>query len=187
MAQLSEQELIARCMNGDLEAFGRLFERYELSIYRYAYHMMGDPDEADDIKQDTFVKAYRALPGFRGECAILTWLLKVAGNLCRDRHKMRSRRQEAPLAEIEFDIPASGENDGDPLRLLEREDLRASVQRVLQGMPKHRRELMVLRDLEGLSYQQIAEVLNCSVAGVKLRLFRARRNFKERMEALQAM
>jgi len=182
--RLSERELVTRCLNGDMEAFGALFERYERSIYRYAYHLLGDRDEADDVKQDTFVKAYRALPGFRGECALQTWLLKIAGNLCRDRHKLRARRQEVALIpEIECDLPSSGEHDGDPVRLLERKDLCATVQRVLAGMPEHRRELIVLRDLEGLSYPEIAQALNCSVAGVKLRLFRARRNFKDRIDA----
>ena len=185
-ASTTEQELISRSRSGDLEAFGRLFERYERSIHRYAFHMMGNSDEADDVKQDTFIKAYRALPGFRGDCTLQTWLLKVAGNLCRDRHKQRSRRSEVPLTpETDFDLPIASACDSDPVRMLERKDLHALVWRVLLGMPGHRRELIVLRDLEELSYQQIAELLNCSAASVKLSLFRARRDFRERVNSIQ--
>jgi RNA polymerase sigma-70 factor (ECF subfamily) len=184
---LSERELIARCMNGDLEAFGRLFERYEPSIFRYAYHMTGNADEADDIKQDTFVKAYRALSGFRGECTLLSWLLKVAGNLSRDHLRKRARRKEVPImpgGELEY--AATNTVNYDPALTLEREDFAITLHCALQSLPKHHRELIVLRELEGLSYQQMAEVLGCSVASIKLRLYRARRHFREQVKSLLA-
>lgn len=183
--QLSDQELIARCQRGDLDAFGQIYERYERIVYRFAYHMLGDPDDADDVKQDTFLKAYRTLPGFRGDCSLTTWLLKVAGNLCRDRHKTRTRRGETPLIpEIEASLPDLSDLGGDPARLLERKDLHTTLYRVLCGLPDAQRELIVLRDVEGMSYQQIAEIMHCSLPSVKLRLFRARRGFKDRMESL---
>lgn len=183
--QLSDQELIYRCREGDVEAFGQIYARYERQVYRFVYHMIGDPDDADDIKQDTFMKAYRSLATFRGECSLLTWLLKVAGNLCRDRLKSRSRRGEVALnLEVECDLRDTSDLGADPATLLERKDLNATVYRVLTGMPEAQRELIVLRDVEGLSYQQIADVLGCSVASVKLRLFRARRGFKDRVESL---
>jgi len=185
LVQHSDQELITRCQCGDLEAFGQIYERYERAVYRYAYHMLGDPDDADDVKQDTFLKAYRTLPGFRGDCSLLTWLLKVTGNLCRDRHKTRVRRGEvALLPELQGDLPDLSVRGADPADLLERKDLHATLYRVLAGLPDAQRELIALRDIEGLSYQQIADVLDCSVASVKLRLFRARRGFKDRMESL---
>lgn len=183
--QQPDQDLISRCQAGDLDAFGEIYARYERAVHRFAYHMLGDPDDADDVTQDAFMKAYRTLPGFRGECSLLTWLLKVTGNLCRDRHKMRARRGEIPLpAEHQPDLPARGERGGDPAALFERKDLHATLYRVLGGLPEAQRELIALRDLEGLSYQEIAEVLGCSAASVKLRLFRARRSFRDRMEAV---
>jgi RNA polymerase sigma-70 factor, ECF subfamily len=185
LVQHSDQELIARCREGDVEAFGLIYERYERPVYRFAYHMLGDPDEADDIKQDTFVKAYRTLPGFRGDCSLLTWLLKVTGNLCRDRRKSQSRRGEMELLpEFEATLSDHSEYGSDPATLMERKYMRSAVHRVLGGLPAAQRELIVLRDIEGLSYQQIAEILGCSVASIKLRLFRARRGFKDRMESL---
>ncbi len=185
LVQIPDQELIARCQRGDLDAFGQIYARYERAVYRYVYHMLGDPDDADDVKQDTFVKAYRTLPGFRGDCSLLTWLLKVAGNLCRDRHKTRTRRGEmALLPEIAAELPDPGDLGADPAVLLERKDLHQTLYRVLAGLPDGQRELIVLRDVQGLSYQQIADVLGCSVASVKLRLFRARRGFRDRMESL---
>lgn len=183
--QISDQELIIRCREGDVEAFGWLYGRHERTVYRFIYHMLGDPDEADDIKQDTFVKAYRSLPQFRGDCSLLTWLLKVAANLCRDRIKSRSRRGEVSLApEIEAELRDSTELGMDPAIQIERKDLFATAYRVLAALPETQRELIVLRDIDGLSYQQISEVIGCSVASVKLRLFRARRGFKDRMESL---
>jgi len=185
LVQHSDQQLITRCQNGDMEAFGQIYERYERAVYRYAYHMLGDPDDADDVKQDAFVKAYRTLPGFRGDCSLLTWLLKVTGNLCRDRHKTRLRRGEvALLPEIQGNLPDPGSRGIDPAHLLERKDLHATLYRVLAGLPATQRELIVLRDIQGLSYLEIADVLGCSVASVKLRLFRARRGFKDRIESL---
>lgn len=185
MQQLPDRELITRCQRGDVDAFGEIYSRYERVVYRYAYHMLGNQDDADDIMQDTFVKAYRTLPGFRGDCSLLTWLLKVAGNLCRDRHKMRTRRGEsALLPEIEATLPDLTDFGADPAKLMERKDMHATMYRVLGGLPAAQRELIVLRDVEGMSYQQIADVLGCSVASIKLRLFRARRSFRDRMESL---
>ena len=181
----SEQELVARSQRGDQAAFGQIYARYERSVYRFVYHMIGDADEAEDIKQDTFVKAHRTLPGFRGDCSLQTWLLKVAGNLCRDRIKSRARRGEVGmLPELEATLPDDRPSGADPAQILERKYMQGAVHRVLGGLPEAQRGLIVLRDIEGLSYQQIADILGCSVASVKLRLFRARRGFKERMSSL---
>jgi RNA polymerase sigma-70 factor, ECF subfamily len=183
--EATDQELVARCREGDPVAFGMIYQRHERAVYRFAYHMLGDPDEADDIKQDTFVKAFRTIPGFRGDCSLLTWLLKVTGNLCRDKRKSQARRGEtAILPELEATLCDTSERGSDPARQAERRFMRSAVHRVLGGLPEAQRELIVLRDLEGLSYQEIADVLGCSVASVKLRLFRARRSFKDRMESL---
>ncbi len=185
LVQHSDEEVVARCRSGDLEAFGLLYARYARQVYRFSYHMLGDADEADDIKQDTFLKAYQALHGFRGDCGLQTWLLKIAGNLCRDRLKSRARRGEIEL------IPEIADNLHDPVGIgtdpaaaLERKHLQDTVHRVLGGLPEAQRVLIILRDIEGLNYQQIATVLGCSVSSVKLRLFRARRGFKERMESI---
>lgn len=185
LLQSDERELIRRCQLGDREAFGALYDRYERPVYRYAYHILGDPDEADDVKQDAFVKAFRTLPGFRGECSLLTWLLKITGNLCRDKIKSRSRRSETGLVpELEATLFDRGSYGADPAIETERKETVSTVHRVLSGLPQAQRELIALRDLQGLSYQEIAHILNCSVASVKLRLFRARRGFKDRFESL---
>ncbi len=119
--EVSDQELVARSQRGDQAAFGQIYTRYERAVYRYVYHMIGDPDEAEDIKQDCFVKAHRTLPGFRGDCSLLTWLLKVAGNLCRDRIKSRVRRGEmALLPELEATLPDDRPQGADPAQILQR-------------------------------------------------------------------
>ncbi|HZO87651.1 MAG TPA: sigma-70 family RNA polymerase sigma factor [Chthonomonadaceae bacterium] len=185
LAQHSDEEVIARCRAGDLEAFGWLYARYARQVYRFSYHMLGDADDADDVKQDTFLKAYQAMPGFRGECSLQTWLIKIAGNLCRDRLKSRARRSElALIPEIADSLHDTRTLGVDPAATLERKDLHDTVHRVLGGLPEPQRLLIVLRDIEGLNYQQIADVLGCSVSSVKLRLFRARRGFRDRIESL---
>lgn len=184
-SQLPDNELLSRCRQGNLEAFGLLYSRYVLQVYRFSYHMLGDADDADDVKQDTFVKAYQALPNFRGDCSLQTWLLKIAGNLCRDRLKMRMRRGEMEmLPEIEDSLHDPSSYGIDPAESLERKDTRNAVHRVLSGLPEPQRALIVLRDIEEMSYQEISEVLGCSVSSVKLRLFRARRGFRDRLESL---
>ncbi len=182
-----EQGLLTRCQMGDMEAFGELYERYARAVFRYAYHMIGDVEEANDIMQDTFVKAHRNLAGFRGDCSLQTWLMKVAGNLCLDRVKRTNRRGDVALNSEYFpDLPDLSSRGEDPADKMERQDLHSMLYRVLDALPPAQRELIVLRDIQELSYMQIAERLSCSVASVKLRLFRARRSFKDRMQALLA-
>ncbi len=187
VANLTDQELLLRCRSGDLDAFGEIYTRYSRVVYRYAVRMLSDPDDADDVMQDTFVKAFRTLPGFRGDCSLLTWLLKITGNLCRDRYKMRTRRGDTVWLDQIGDLPDLSEHGADPADILERKDLKASVHRVLNAMPPAQKELIILRDFEGLSYQQIADIQETTLASVKLRLFRARKTLRDRMESLFRM
>lgn len=183
--QSSDEALVARCCAGDLDAFGQLYARYERQVFRYAYHLLGNRDDADDIKQETFLKAYHAMPRFRYECSLLTWLLKIGGNLCRDRLKSRARRSEVSL-----DLPETErrlQDDSlslDPVAVVERKQTAEIVFRALQGMPEAQRDIILLHEIEGMSYQEMAEVMDCSIASIKIKLFRARRRFKERVGAL---
>jgi RNA polymerase sigma-70 factor (ECF subfamily) len=181
----SDSELVARSKAGDVEAFGQLYARYERMVYRMAICMLGDPDEADDIKQNTFIKAYRAIESFRGDASFASWVLKVATNLCRDFLKVRGRRREVALVPaIEAQVYDPSVFGRDPARLYERQEFDRLVARVLAALPSNYREIIVLRDVEGLSYAQIGEVVGASTASVKLRLFRARRSLRERMDSV---
>ncbi len=181
----AEDLLLARCRAGDLDAFAQVYEQHERHVFRYAYHVLGHSDDADDVKQETFLRAYKALPTFRNDCSLRTWLLRICANLCRDRIKSRQRHPE-----VLYDPVTAPEWFGDKGRLVdphaaaERAHLASVLRRALGGMPAEQREIIVLRDVEELGYEEIAEVLGCSRASVKLRLFRARRRLKERVEAL---
>ncbi len=180
-----EQRLLVKCRRGDRTAFEEVYNKYTRIVYRHAYHLLGSGDEADDVMQETFVRAYRSFPEFRGDCSIHTWLLKVAGNLCRDRIKQRVRRGDVPLnLDTHYEELTPDAWEQNPAVTVEREDMHRMIYRVLDGLPAAQREMIVLRDLDELSYQEIAEVIGCTVAGVKLRLFRARKSLRTRMEAL---
>ncbi|HLH81228.1 MAG TPA: RNA polymerase sigma factor [Chthonomonas sp.] len=181
---LSEQELAQKCREGNMEAFEELYARCSRAVYRYAYRMLNDADEADDVMQETFVRAFRMLPNFRGECNLLTWLIKIASNLCRDRYKTRMRRREVPFDDQLANRPDNSQRGRDPADLVVQQDLQERVRRVLAALPAAHREVIVLRDFEELSYQEIAQILDCSISSIKLRLFRARRAFRERLESL---
>jgi RNA polymerase sigma-70 factor (ECF subfamily) len=182
---LGDDQLVARCCAGDLDAFGQVYARYERQVYRYAYRLLGNREEADDVKQETFLRAYRAIPGFRNDSSLLTWLMRICGNLCRDRLKSSQNRREVlydPQATPES--PHGNPAHTDPFAVIERAETTAIIRRALAGMPEKYREAVLLRDVENLSYEEIAGILGCSRPMVKLRLFRARRMLKERVEAL---
>lgn len=184
-AQKPEDGLLARCRAGDLDAFGQVYAEHERHVFRYAYHLLGQREDADDVKQETFLRAYRAIAGFRNDCSLRTWLLRICANLCRDKMKARDRRPEVlfdPAAAPEGML--SDENVVDPQRVLERAQSTQVLYSALRGMPKDQREIIILRDLEDMSYEEIADMLGCSRPSVKLRLFRARRRLKERVESL---
>ena len=185
--QVTEDHLVARCRAGDLDAFSQVYADHERHVFRYAYHLLSHREDADDVKQETFLRAYKAMPGFRSECSLRTWLLRICANLCRDKIKSRERHKE-----VLYDPQTTPEqimDDGnaiDPHQAAERSQMTDTLMRALRGMPAGQREIIILRDVEDLSYDEIAEVIGCSRASVKLRLFRARRRLRERVESLMS-
>jgi RNA polymerase sigma-70 factor (ECF subfamily) len=182
-APLSERDLIARSRDGDRSAFGQLYVLYESGIYRYAYRLLEDADEADDIRQETFVRAYLSLSRFRGEAGFRTYLLTICANLCRDRMRQRHRRPVSSygLAPSEFAAASQSltRESADPFRLLEQADQAKRVWRALRRLPPGPREILLLRHVEGLEIEEIAQIVGCTKISVPVRLFRARRQFKD--------
>jgi len=178
-----EHELVRRCQEGDLQAFRRLVERYETRIYTLACSIMGDREAARDAAQEAFVRAYQALPGFRGQSGFYTWLYRIAVNTCLNAaHKERRRLDRTSLdalleaGEISSETlfgNAPAETD------LERSELQEGIQAVLNDLSPDHRAVIVLKDIEGLSQEEIANALGCSVGTVKSRLSRARAHLKE--------
>jgi len=181
---VGEDQLVTRCRAGDLDAFAQVYDRYERQVYRYAYHILGNRDDADDIKQETFVKAYQAIGSFRSESTLQTWLLRICGNLCRDKIKSWDRRKVTYDSTLRDDVLGSSNEDDSPQSILERKEMTEIIFKALRGMPPAQREIIVLHEVEDLSYEEIAAVVGCSRTSIKLRLFRARRNLKERVASL---
>jgi RNA polymerase sigma-70 factor (ECF subfamily) len=182
--EVSEQDLVRRSRSGDVDAFGHLYTRYEAVVYRHALRLLEDADEADDVRQETFVRAYQSLPRFRGDAALKTYLLAICGNLCRDRHRQRARRPERRygLAVPESLEGLSGlvaDDAQNPFCHLERAAATQRVREVLRRLPPTVREILLLRHVEDLSLDDIALILNCSRISAPVRLFRARQQFKE--------
>ncbi len=182
--RVAEDQLVARCRAGDLDAYSQVYDKYERQVFRYAYHILGHREDADDIKQETFLKAFQAINTFRSESSLQTWLLKICGNLCRDKIKSWDRRKVTYDSTLRDDeLGCSDEYDG-PQALAERKELTGIIMKALQGMPPAQREIIVLHEIQDLSYEEIAAVLGCSRTSIKLRLFRARRSLKERVASL---
>jgi len=166
VADPSDEELIRRHLAGDRSAFGALVERHQRRVYNLTYRMLGRPEDAADATQDTFVTCMRKLAGFRGTSAFTTWLHRVAVNICYDALRKRSR--EIPVEEEEH---ASEAAPGD---LAEESATAVDVQRALLRVPEEFRAVLVLHDVQGVPYQDIAESLGAPVGTVKSRLHRGR-------------
>jgi RNA polymerase sigma-70 factor (ECF subfamily) len=184
LMQVGEDQLVSRCRAGDLDAFAQVYDRYERQVYRYALHILGHRDDADDIKQETFLKAYQAIGSFRSESSLQTWLLRICGNLCRDKIKSWDRRNVTYDSTLRDDELGGSDEEQGPQAVVERKMMTEIIFKALRGMPPAQRELIVLHEVEDLSYEQIAAVLGCSRTSIKLRLFRARRSLKDRVASL---
>jgi len=178
--------LLERSRQGDLHAFEQLFRKYQTYVYNIGLGMLGNGDDASDITQETFLRIHRNLDRFRGDAAFSTWLYRVAVNLCITELRWR-QRGHAPLAEdlrtAETEEPVIAEPEAPDVAIVREED-RRRVHRALRHLPPDYRAIMVLRHFQQLAYDEIARVLGLSLSQVKTRLFRARRMFKERYEAL---
>lgn len=169
--------------------FDDVVERYYDNVFNLAYRLMGDYDEARDLTQEAFVHAYQAYDRFRGEAHVFTWLYRITVNLAKNRYKQLQREREHRW-EI-LDEPDEEEESAEtfewedtrlsPETLLEQRELSEAIQKAINELPEEQRITLVLRDIEDKSYQEIAEILGCSVEAVKSRLFRARSSLRKKL------
>ena len=173
-----EASWVARAKAGDQAAFGELFARYERRIYAFVYRMMGNPDDAFDLTQETFLKAYRALDKTDAELNVNAWLHRIASNACMDVLRRRQRLRWLPWEGAKHDR-ASSQREDDPEDTLLGDETQRSVARVLQAMSTRNRQAMILREYEGLSCEDIGEIMGVSRFAVKSILFRGREEFRK--------
>ena len=177
---MTEQELVARAKQGDQDAFAQLVETNQNKIYSLALRMTGNPEDGADLAQEAFLRAWRSLPSFQEESSFSTWLYKLTSNLCIDFLRKEKRRKAAvttvSLDDEEDDSPSLEVPDHrfTPETEVERRELRSAMSRALKVMSEEHRQILILREVEGLSYTEIAELLNVEEGTVKSRLARAR-------------
>jgi len=181
----SDEALVARARSGDYAAFERLFERHREMVYRFSYNMTGRRDDAEDLVQEAFVRAYQNLHRYRDEAKFTTWLLRIVTNLSTDQARMHNRRTALEQQEAGSGLGwMTVGNPDDPVRDLELERRREILKRAILSLPGHHRTMIVLRDIEEREYPEIAASLGCTVGGAKLRVLRARRALRDRVAPL---
>ena len=179
----TERELVSRARTGDTAAFEQLMLDSQDRVYTLCLRMTGNREDALDLAQETFLNAWRGLSSFQGNSSFSTWVYRLASNACIDFLRKRKRRQqgESPhsLDDEEAPLPEPADPRGSPEEELERRELRRAVERGLQALPDHHRQVLVMRELSGMSYQEIGAVLDLDLGTVKSRIARARLALKK--------
>lgn len=186
-AELGDKQLVERVQRGDQRAYDLLVLKYQHKIFGLISRYVKDHDEIQDVAQEAFIKAYRALPKFRGESAFYTWLYRIAINTAKNYLVSRSRRPpsvDVDVADAEFYDGASGLRDTDnPENVLYGNELKLVVDTAIAALPEDLRTALTLREFDGLSYEDIADVMDCPVGTVRSRIFRAREAVDEKVKA----
>lgn len=185
----SDEQLVARAQKGDSRAFDLLVLKYQSRIAALVSRYVADTAEVEDVTQEAFVKAYRALAKFRGDSAFYTWLYRIATNAAKNYLVAKGRRPSSDADIDEAELFDSGEILRDletPESQLFGEELARVVQDALDQLPSELREALTLREFDGLSYEEIAEVMDCPVGTVRSRIFRARDAVDSRVKAQMA-
>ena len=186
-ARETDQQLVVRAQRGDTRAFDLLVLKYQGRIATLVARFVNDATEVEDVTQEAFIKAFRALPKFRGESAFYTWLYRIASNAAKNYLVARGRRP-ATTTDVQ---DAEYFEEGDALREIETpenayfgSELAKTVQGALEGLPDELRAALSLREFDGLSYEEIADVMACPVGTVRSRIFRARETIAEKLKPL---
>ena len=184
-----DRQLVARAQGGDKRAFELLVEKYQRKLGRLLARFIRDPAEVEDVTQEAFIKAYRALPGFRGDSAFYTWLYRIGINTAKN-YLMALGRRAPTSTEVEAE-DAEGFEDGEQLRdintpesLLLSAEIAQTVNATIDELPEELRTAIQLREIEGMSYEDIARIMDCPIGTVRSRIFRAREAIADRLRPL---
>jgi len=186
-SSLEDDRLVDRCQDGDLEAFNKLVLKYQDRVFDTVYRMVADYEDARDLAQDCFLKAFLAIGEFRGQSSFYTWLFRIAVNCALSQRRRAARQERYVVAHYETPEelgPAAASEDGDPSRLVQQEEERATVIEALRCLDPDHRAVIVLKDIEGVDYGQMAEILECPRGTVKSRVHRARQALRRELVRL---
>jgi len=169
----TDEELVARSIRGDADSFNELVLRWERPIFALAYRTIGREEDARDVCQETFLRAFRALPAFRGQAKFSSWLYRIALNLCRDWMR---RQRRAPTVQAPEDVNllelAAASKPAEPIEeLVARQELSRAVERAMARLPEEQRTAIILKEYHGLTFQEIASLVGCPLSTVKTRLY----------------
>jgi len=169
----SDEELVTRSIGGDADSFNQLVLRWERPIYALAYRQLGREEDARDVCQETFLRAYRALKGFRGQAKFSSWLYRIALNLCRDWMR---RQRRTPVVQLPEDIDvmelaAEREPTESIENVIARNDLTRLVEKAMAKLPEEQRTAIILKEYHGMTFQEIADLSGCPLSTVKTRLY----------------
>jgi RNA polymerase sigma-70 factor (ECF subfamily) len=184
-----DQQLVERAQHGDKQAFGLLVAKYQRKLGRLLSRFIRNPTEVEDVVQEAFIKAYRALPSFRGESAFYTWLYRIGINAAKNYLVSEGRR---PPTTTEFDSEeAEGFEDAEQLRNINTPEnelmskqVAETVNKAMDSLPEELKTAITLREIEGLSYEEIATMMNCPIGTVRSRIFRAREAIAEKLRPM---
>lgn len=183
-----DKELVARAQRGDKRAFDLLVGRYQHKILKLIARYVHDPDEVFDVAQDSFIKAYRALGNFRGESAFYTWLYRIATNTAKNHLVAKGRRPPATDVDAEDALFVEGDSplkdQATPERIALKDEIAQEIHLAIEELPEELRTAITLRELEGMSYEEIAQAMECPIGTVRSRIFRARDAIDTRIRPL---
>ncbi len=174
----SDAALVARVQKGDKKAFDILVRKYQHKLAKLISRYIQDPSEVMDVSQEAFIKAYRALPGFRGDSAFYTWLYRIAINTAKNHLVAKGRRPQSIDIDADegqrIETISKLRDDATPERLILRDEISQVIFQTIEELPDDLRTAITLRELDGLSYEEIAEAMDCPIGTVRSRIFRAR-------------
>ena len=181
----TDEELVARSMGGDLESFNQLVVRWERPIYALAYRVIGREEDARDVCQETFLRAYRALGGFKRQAKFSSWLYRIALNLCRDwmRRERRTPVAQAPEGVDLIELAGESEPTESIEDLVARREIGRAVARVMAALPDEQRTAIILKEYHGLTFQAIADLQGCPLSTVKTRLYQGLTVLRRHLES----
>lgn len=179
-----EKLLISRSKAGDIEAFEELIEAYQKKIFSFAYRIIGNYEDAADMAQEALIRIYKSIGGFKEQSSFSTWIYRITTNVCLDEIRRRKSKKEYSLdEEVQMDDGQLKRqvmsDDPGPEEVFEKEELRSIVKNAIDKLPEEQKVVITLRDIQGLSYDEIAEVLDCPGGTVKSRISRARQALKK--------